>query len=79
MLDATSNHFQITKLPQYHSILTAWSHRPEGPSELISQKGLCYMSTVHPVETFSSSFTGTTPCVQRRSFARERREKSIAT
>ena len=43
MLDATSNHFQITKLPQYHSILTAWSHRPEGPSELISQKGPCYM------------------------------------
>ena len=32
--------------------------------------------SVHPVETFSSSFTGTTPGVQRRSFAREWREKN---
>ena len=46
MLDATSNHFQITKLLQYHSILTAWSHRPEDLSELISQKGPCYMGDV---------------------------------
>ena len=48
-------------------------HLPTDPKPPIppSCNALCDGGSVHPVETFSSSFTGATPDVQRRSFARE--------
>ena len=61
------------------TFLRGWCFREEGLQiqvEIIKSSMLInFMGTVEPIDTFLSSFYGTTPGVQPLSFAREWREK----